>query len=425
MATSPTLMAGTPRPRPDGLPQPVAQTSITAATRPRVLLVCFNRLAPADQGNSRRVLQLLSIYRSAGCEVDLLYHADEGHDLGLSQAMHAAFALVRVVPSHASKRVGADHICHLADWYDPLLAAAALEMHGLRGYRAVHVNYIWYAPLLQCFGPEVAKVLDSHDVFADRATKHQEAGLPPAWFSTTQEEEDRAFAMADVVLAIQREEAREMAARGHRHILYLPWTETAMREFVARPDGPHEGEVGHLLTLGYLGSSNMWNARSLQALVQALAPFARSRQVPFQIIVAGSLAWHAMKLGNIPGLVPHGFVNDLPGFYASVDLALNPMVGGTGLKIKTVEPLAYGCPVLATQAGIHGLSQVWQLPVFESPAEMAEFLVMELAPRAAEGLGRLREQAFRTRVAWQAECDRQVGQFMRWLSHRLRLPAQA
>ncbi|HSI46726.1 MAG TPA: glycosyltransferase [Ideonella sp.] len=397
--------------------------------RPRVLLVCFNRLAPADQGNSRRILQLLRIYRSLGHEVDLLYHADEGHDVGLSQAMRAQFGLVRVVPARASKRIGADHACRLSDWYDRGLEAPALEMHRLRVYQVVHVNYVWYAPLLQCFGAGVAKVLDSHDLFADRAARHVEAGLPPAWFSTTRAEEDRAFEMADVVLAIQHEEAREMAARGHRHILYLPWVEVPVRDFVPRPDGPSNG-AGGVLTLGYLGSGNMWNVRSLQALAEALMQRPLRGRPAFQLIVAGSLAWHAAKLGNTPGLVPYGFVKELSGFYASVDVALNPMVGGTGLKIKTVEPLAYGCPVLATQSGIHGLSQVWQLPVFESPAELAEFLVTELAPHAAEGLAQLREQALRTRVAWQAECDRQAGHFTRWLvqrlaSHAVRPPAVA
>jgi len=395
---------------------------VAVPARPRVLLVCFNRLAPADQGNSRRILQLLRIYRSAGHEVDLLYHADEGHDVALSQAMRAQFGLVRVVPSRASKRIGKDHACRVSDWYDKGLEAPARELHRLRAYQVVHVNYIWYAPLLECFDASVIKVLDSHDLFADRAARHVEAGLPPAWFSTTRAEEDRAFQMADVVLAIQREEAREMAARAHRHILYLPWVEVATRDFLPRKGGPDSG-TGGVLTLGYLGSSNMWNVRSLQALVEALGRISVRGRAPFQVIVAGSLAWHAAKLGNIPGLVPYGFVKELSGFYASVDVALNPMVGGTGLKIKTVEPLAYGCPVLATQAGIHGLSQVWQLPVFESPAELADFLVTQLAPGAAEGLARLREQALRTRVAWQAECDRQAGHFTRWLAHRLALPA--
>jgi hypothetical protein len=35
-------------------------------------------------------------------------------------------------------------------------------------------------------------------------------------------------------------------------------------------------------------------------------------------------------------------------FYARLDLAINPMQGGTGLKIKTLEGLSLGLPVLGT-----------------------------------------------------------------------------
>ena len=37
---------------------------------------------------------------------------------------------------------------------------------------------------------------------------------------------------------------------------------------------------------------------------------------------------------------------------------LNPMVGGTGLKIKTVEALAHGRPILSTAAGGVGLEEI-------------------------------------------------------------------
>ena len=42
-------------------------------------------------------------------------------------------------------------------------------------------------------------------------------------------------------------------------------------------------------------------------------------------------------------------------FYAAVGCVLNPMVPGTGLKIKTVEALAHGMPVLGTRDAFSGL----------------------------------------------------------------------
>jgi hypothetical protein len=51
---------------------------------PRCLVVSFNRLMPADQGNARRIMQMVRLYKSQGFEVDLLYHNEEGFDPALS-----------------------------------------------------------------------------------------------------------------------------------------------------------------------------------------------------------------------------------------------------------------------------------------------------------------------------------------------------
>ncbi|RYI98553.1 MAG: glycosyltransferase, partial [Acetobacteraceae bacterium] len=48
-------------------------------------------------------------------------------------------------------------------------------------------------------------------------------------------------------------------------------------------------------------------------------------------------------------------VPEAAAFYAQVDCVLNPMAGGTGLKIKTVEALAFGNPVLGTCDAFAGL----------------------------------------------------------------------
>lgn len=377
---------------------------------PRVLLVTFNRLLPADQGNARRILQLVRLYEALGFSIDLLYHCEEGLDPGLMRGLQQRFGMVRVMESRASKRIGPNHVCQLMDWYDPQLHAVASEMHRLRGYQVVHVNYVWYAPLLRHFGPEVLKVLDSHDIFADRALAYQQAGLAPAWFSTSLQQEDEAFAWADAVLAIQRDEARAMAARGHRHILFLPYLEPQVAPFTPRRPGAP-------LVLGYLGSGNDWNIRSLRAFLEVWQ--ARPDRPPVQLLVAGGISRH---LAEQPGVVRLGFVQELQTFYSAIDIAINPMVGGTGLKIKTVEPLCFGRPVLATPAGIQGLTEVWRLPVAESPEALAELLCRTLSGDATDTLAAWLAQAEATRVALDAQFDAQRQRFSRWLSQRLSLP---
>jgi glycosyltransferase involved in cell wall biosynthesis len=377
------------------------------SARPRVLVVSFNRLFPADQGNARRITQLVAQYRHMGMEVDLIYHSEEGFDPALAHALSQSFGWVRVVRSKAPKRILAGHVCHLADWYDAGLEPVAHEMHRLRQYAVVHVNYIWYAPLLASFGPQVLKVLDSHDIFADRTAKYRQAGMVPNWFSTTLQEEDRAFRMADAVLAIQREEAQEMTARGHPHILYLPYVEPQVSPFA-----PRSAAAGELPVLGYLGSGNDWNVRSIQAFLAALARQSEGAELPFRLLIGGGIC-HALR--DMPGVTLLGFVKELATFYNSIDLALNPMVGGTGLKIKTVEPLSFGKPVLTTPAGAQGLQHLWAGPCFESAEALASYLLGEFAANAAAALQAHRAEAALSRQALDEEYRTQLGKLAGWI----------
>ena len=50
-----------------------------------------------------------------------------------------------------------------------------------------------------------------------------------------------------------------------------------------------------------------------------------------------------------------GLVDDLDDFYRRIDIAINPMVGGTGLKIKSLEALSYGKALLATEDAMVGI----------------------------------------------------------------------
>lgn len=376
--------------------------------KPRVLVVTFNRLVPADQGNARRIMQMVGLYRARGFEVDLLYHTEEGQDVALSHALRATFGRVMLLPSRAPKRIQhPGHVCRIADWYDPAVGRAARDLHAQRGYRVVHVNYVWYAPLLEQFGDDVVKVLDTHDVFALRSEKYLRAGMTPQWFSTTLEDEDGALELAHAALAIQQEEATEFARRGHRHILYLPYLEPRMRPF-SGPDGSRP------LTFGYLGSGNDWNILSLNAYLKALKPLGAGLRTP--LLVAGGITRHVRET---PGVIRLGFVKELHTFYDAIDIALNPMLGGTGLKIKTVEPLGFGKPVLTTPSGAQGLLHLWELPLFDDAAQMAAHVAKELTRPFDSAVAPLVEAAEHTRDALDAEYARQTARFDRWLASRL------
>ncbi len=184
-------------------------------------------------------------------------------------------------------------------------------------------------------------MLDTHDLFGGRHLAAREQGLDLSWFFTTREEEARDLARADLVLAIQEAEAAVLRERSAAPVLTLGHM-PPLRFLTADNNAPPRA------AFGYLGSANPWNVASVRALDAALA---EAPDLPW--LLAGQIARRDLRLRSRPVVL--GPVPEAEDFYSAVECVLNPMAGGTGLKIKTVEALAAGLPVLGTRDAFAGL----------------------------------------------------------------------
>jgi len=310
----------------------------------RVLLASPIPTHPQDQGNSARIHSLGRMLQSAGIIVHFLYYQMEGLTLAQRAEMEACWDHFHPVPCPARvmEATGDGHY-RLDDWWDPTVASVAQQLHRRWHFSAVIANYVWFSGILAAFGSDVLKILDTHDVFGARADRFREAGLEPEWFYTTSGEEARGLARADVVLAIQDEEAAYFRALGHRDVRVIGHI-LPLRRRLPRP--PHGGEI----TAGYLASGNPINVNSFDQLRRCLGTSGARRM---KFIVAGSICG---KLADRPEpFEAIGRLDHVDEFYDAVDLVLNPMTFGTGLKIKSVEALFQGLPLVATDVAMVGL----------------------------------------------------------------------
>jgi glycosyltransferase involved in cell wall biosynthesis len=81
-----------------------------------------------------------------------------------------------------------------------------------------------------------------------------------------------------------------------------------------------------------------------------------------------------------------GFVQDADALYASAKIVISP-VDGTGLKIKVVDALVAGVPVLASEHTMNGLPSGYDGCVFPLTREAAERLITD-RQALAEASGR-------------------------------------
>jgi len=104
----------------------------------------------------------------------------------------------------------------------------------------------------------------------------------------------------------------------------------------------------HQPLAGMIGSAAKPN---IDGLTQLLA----STSDCGELVIAGALS----KLDLPDGKYKHrltklGYVAAPRDFYSKINVALSPVRFGAGLKIKVLEALASGCPVLATSHSVEG-----------------------------------------------------------------------
>lgn len=316
-----------------------------AGAPPRLLIVSPVASHPPDQGNAARILALAGALAARGVLCEFLYHTAEGMTATQEAAMRAHWPAFHV--NHAERRPeprlpGA---WGLDDWCPASLVARVAGLQRARRYDAVLVNYVWMSGVLAGLGDAPPlRLLDTHDLFGGRRAVAMAAGLDPSWFFTTEAEEGRGLARADLVLAIQDAEAAELAARGARRVMVVG--HAAAPRFLTGPALPPPRAP-----YGVLASGNPWNLAAVRALDAALARPGAPRW-----LLAGSILRAldgGAALRSAPLLLPAP--ERAEAFYDAVGCVLAPNTGGTGLKIKTVEALMSGRPVLGTAHAFAGL----------------------------------------------------------------------
>ena len=98
------------------------------------------------------------------------------------------------------------------------------------------------------------------------------------------------------------------------------------------------------------------NVEALVWLNEALAPALAARCPGVRIAIAGRGARQALAGTPHPALEWLGFVDDYDAFLRSCRVFLAPLRSGGGVKVKVLEALACGCPVVTTPIGAEGIA---------------------------------------------------------------------
>lgn len=299
---------------------------------------------PTHAGNSARVASVGERLKKLGHEVHFLYF---DHQAPMTPEQREgmihqwdSFHYIPFQPGSRPDRKGQPW--QADDWFQTDIGLHVQSVCTAMRPDVVICNYAFHSKLFEFVNRDAIKVLDTHDVFTDRHLMLDAAGLPRRFYFTDRSTEALQLRRADVILSIQHRETE------------------LLRTLVAKP----VVTVGHMTNeavvprpanavpkVGFIASGNHLNRQALKAFLDGAAD--NLAEGLYELVIAGAVC---DDLPEMPGLSSLGRVEDLDDFYGAVDLAINPMAHGTGLKIKTIEALQYGVPLVSTACGFDGLS---------------------------------------------------------------------
>lgn len=300
--------------------------------KPRVLMVTRIPFWRMGAGERTRVLAMVWLL-GAHCQLSLLYlgslSAQERQLLArlrVQAELHDVDAAAPGLQGEAAERARFQQIC-ASQRFDACIFQR-LSVHGLR----------------DLLPSGVAAVLDTHDLESQAAASRRAQGVA-AHTRLSWEQELALFSRYQRVLLIQSEDhARVQAALGERALLAPHPVQFAAL--------PMQAKRRHL---GLIGSDWSANLHGMDWFADQVWPHLGTRVAGIELHLFGWLSerWRP----EFTGFHRHGFVADFKQAWGGIDVAINPVRWGAGLKIKSVEALGHGLPLVSTLEGARGLPE--------------------------------------------------------------------
>jgi glycosyltransferase involved in cell wall biosynthesis len=328
----------------------------------RILIICDLPVLPANAGNKTRVWSLMNNLRRLGHDVVFLglglreedaavlraAWGEHVHNIPARRARHARprwFALKRFLTDRFIARgIGAPDVDH---WYWPHWDEAVAEFAALNTFDAVMVEYVFFSRALLHFNASVLKIIDTHDVYTGRREKLKARKIKKFYqYLTRASEEARGLNRADVVIGIQENESKFF-----REVLGASKRVITVGHTVDLQPVPRPGNADIL----FIGSPYTANVDGMTHFIRECFPQIRAAVPHARLLLAGGIC-RVLK-PDISGVELLGEVENVKDAYARAAVVINPVLAGTGLKTKTIEALAFCCPLVTTSFGAEGLEQ--------------------------------------------------------------------
>jgi glycosyltransferase involved in cell wall biosynthesis len=224
------------------------------------------------------------------------------------------------------------------------------------------IEHIELSFLLDYLPATVRVVLDTHDIVSERVSSFRAFNYKPLSFTISESEEYKLYGRYDGVVMIN-----ELDYDKVKKVIGPDKTILAAHPPVLRRRRTRE----KVSNIGYVASAYPPN-------VDAIMHFIKEVWTGFDgggILNIYGMISNVLNLSNVQGVALRGYVPDYDSLYDEIDIAINPVRFGAGLKIKSVEAIGNGLPLVTTSHGARGLAGAGEAYlVADEPADFSRQL---------------------------------------------------
>jgi len=205
-------------------------------------------------------------------------------------------------------------------------------------YDFVLINYVTCASLIHNnpYLKGATTIIDTHDFFTSQHQHHKNFDIGASF-----KEEMRRLSWFDMIWTVSTEE----------HYIFSQFCKNDVRLVQTMLDKPsvRRDFKDKKYDIIYVASDIRHNQLSAEWFFKQVYPLLPS---DIKICVIGKITRYIDDYPNVEKIL---FVDDLADYYTQAKVAICPMLSGTGIKIKVVEALSFGLPIVCNHRGLDGL----------------------------------------------------------------------
>jgi glycosyltransferase involved in cell wall biosynthesis len=322
----------------------------------KILVIFPHNFFQRSSGVNRRYYEFISYLKERGFSIDLLGLKNFGSDWrdfdqqnagGLINRLYLydfriGYQLQRIRAFFRGRMdfrdKGGSQESPLPDYAFPGMVSLFRRITRENRYATIINGYVYWAKLLREPLPgKVTRVLTIEDMISQKIFENAPGEVE---MDGLLREEIARVNLFDKVICLSHEELTFFSANAvHPEYFYVP-------VFMARPDVPDRDKEYDILFIGFDNPDNIEGLEWFFGKVYPLLPEG------LRFVIVGQCAVHAPDL---PGVTKFRYVENTGDIYSRSRISINPLQKGTGMKVKVVESLAHGIPVVSTPKGLVGM----------------------------------------------------------------------